>query len=101
MKSATSEQNSGVWLVATHKVEDFARWKPVFDDTAALKGRYGWQHSSVYTIDGDRNNVLTMEKFDSLEHAKAFASSAELKAAMGKAGVVGVPETHIVSEAHS
>lgn len=99
--TATSEQKSGAWLVATHKVEDFARWKPVFDGTATLKRAYGWKHSSVYTIDGDRNNVLVMEEFDSLEHAKAFASSPELKAAMGSAGIVGAPETHIVSEVAS
>lgn len=100
MRSATaiSARNSAAWVVTTHKVEDFARWKPVFDGTAALKRGYGWKHSSVYMIDGDRNNVLVMEEFDSLEHAKAFASSPELKAAMGKAGVVGMPQTRIVSE---
>jgi len=96
--TATSGQNSGAWVVTTHRVEDFARWKPVFDGTATLKHGYGWKRSSVYMIDGDRNNVLVMEEFDSLGHARAFASSPELKAAMGKAGVVGVPETWVVTE---
>jgi antibiotic biosynthesis monooxygenase (ABM) superfamily enzyme len=88
----TEKQNSGAWLVATHKVESFERWKPAFDGVAAIKRGYGWKQSSVYAIDGDRNNVLVMEEFDTLEHAKAFASSPELKAALGKAGVVGAPE---------
>lgn len=96
--NATSERNAGAWVVVTHKVEDFARWKPVFDGTAALKRDYGWKESSVYAIDGDQNSVLVMEEFDTLEHARAFVSAPELKAAMGKGGVVGVPEVRIVSE---
>jgi len=90
-------ETGGAWLHASHKVEDFARWKSVFDSTAALKGNYGWKRSLVYTINGDPNNVLVMEEFDTMAHAKAFAGSAELKAAMAKAGVVGRPEIEFVN----
>ena len=94
MKTAqqASTQTAGAWLVATHKVADFERWKPVFEGVAELKRRFGWKQSSVFAIDGDRNNVLVMEEFDTLEHARAFATSPELKAAMGEAGVVSAPE---------
>ena len=45
---------------------------------------------------------MVMEAFDSMEHAKAFASSSELKSAMGKAGVIGAPEIRFVNQvAHS
>ena len=38
----------------------------------------------------------------SIEKAKAFAASSELKSAMAKAGVASVPEIHfVVSVAHS
>jgi len=57
---------------SAHKVEDFERWKPVFDATAALKRGYGWKQFSVFAIDGDRNNVLVMEEFDTMANAKAF-----------------------------
>lgn len=97
MKSASEMQNSGAWVIATHRVEDFAQWKPAFDGVAALKRDYGWKHSSVYMVDGDRNNVLVIEEFDSLDHVKAFARSPELKSAMKDAGVVGVPEVHVLS----
>lgn len=91
-------QNGGVWLVVTHKVEDFAHWKPVFDSTAALKRGYGWKQSQVFAIDGDPNNVMVMEEFDSVKHAKAFASSPALKSAMSKAGVVGPPEIRFANK---
>lgn len=83
---------SGVFLVVSHKVADFAKWKVGFDTTAQLKRGFGWKGSSIYSIDGDRNNVLVMEEFGSFERAKAFAASPELREAMGKAGVLGPPE---------
>jgi uncharacterized protein (DUF1330 family) len=87
----------GAFLIVTHKVEDYDKWLPVFEGTAALKKKFGWKQSTVYSVDGDRNNVMVMEEFPSLEKAKAFATSPELKAAMGKAGVAGAPEIRFVS----
>ena len=91
-------QSGSVWLVVTHKVEDFARWKPVFDSTAKLKRSYGWKQSSIFSIDGDRNNIMVMEEFGNKEHAKAFATSPELKSAMARAGVIGPPEIHFIDK---
>ena len=88
---------SGAFLIVTHKVEDYDKWLPVFEGTAALKKKFGWKQSTVYSVDGDRNNVMVMEEFASLDKAKAFAGSPELKAAMGKAGVAGPPEIRFVS----
>ena len=88
---------TGAFLVVSHKVEDFDRWLPVFESTGALKKKFGWKQSTVYSVDGDRNNVMVMEEFPSLEKAKAFAASPELKAAMGKAGVAGPPEIRFVT----
>ena len=92
-------QSVGAWLIVTHKVEDFERWKPVFDSTIGMKNRHGWKRSSIYTADGDRNNVMVAEEFATMEGAKAFASSPELRAAMGKAGVVGAPDIRFVNQA--
>ena len=94
---AAAADGGGAFLLVTHKVEDFDRWLPVFEGTAALKRKHGWKQSTVYSVDGDRNNVLVMEEFASLEKAQAFAGSPELKAAMGKAGVAGPPVIHFIS----
>jgi hypothetical protein len=51
-----------------------------------------WKQSNVLSIDGDKNNVMVMEEFGSIEKAKAFAASSELKTAMAKAGVASAPE---------
>ena len=82
-----------------HKKEDFARWKVGFDSTNAMKKPHGWKRSNIYTQDGDRNNVMVVEEFATMEGAKAFAGSPELRAAMGKAGVVGAPDIRFVNHA--
>ena len=92
-------QSAGAWLIVTHKVEDFARWKVVFDSTIGMKKPHGWKHSSIYTVEGDRNNVMVVEEYATMEGAKAFAGSPELRAAMGKAGVVGAPDIRFVNHA--
>ena len=92
-------QSSGAWLVVTHKVQDLAHWKLGFDSTNALKKPHGWKRSNIYTLDGDRNNVMVVEEFATMEGAKAFAGSPELRAAMGKAGVVGAPDIRFVNHA--
>lgn len=92
-------EESGAWIAVTHKVESFERWRPVFDGTATMKRGYGWKQSWVFAIDGDPNNVLVLEEFGSMQRARAFASSPELKAAMGKAGVLGPPEIRFLSSA--
>ena len=90
-------QASPAFLVVTHEVQDFDRWKVAFDSTAALKRTFGWRQSTIYSVDGDRNKVTVIEEFGSLDGAKAFSQLSELKAAMTKGGVVGVPEIHFVS----
>ena len=87
----------GAFVLVTHKVEDYDRWLTVFQSTGALKRKYGWKQSAVYSVDGDRNNVMVMEEFASLDKARAFAGSPELKAAMGKAGVAGPPVIQFIS----
>ena len=97
--STVHAQSAGAWLIVTHKVEDFARWKVGFDSTIGMKKPHGWKHSSIYTVDGDRNNVMVVEEYATMAGAKAFAGSPELRAAMGKAGVLGAPDIRFVNQA--
>ena len=97
--SPAHAQSAGAWLIVTHKVEDFARWKVVFDSPIGMKKPHGWKRSSIYTVDGDRNNVMVVEEYATMAGAKAFAGSPELRAAMGKAGVLGAPDIRFVNQA--
>ena len=89
--------SGGVWMIITHKVYDYNRWKPVHDKTASQKRSYDWKDCSVFAVDGDRNHVMVMERFGSLERAQAFANSTELRDEMAASGVSSQPEIHFVN----
>ncbi len=96
---AAYAEPGGASVVVSHKVESFEKWKPIFDSTANWKVKFGWKQSIVLTSDSDRNNLTVIEEFDSLENAKKFASSPELKAAMSNAGVTSPPDVHFFNNA--
>ena len=89
--------SGGVWMVISHRVYDYNRWKRVHDETASTKRNYGWKDCSVFAVDGDRNHVMVMERFGSLERAQAFARSTELRDEMAASGVSSQPEIHFVN----
>ena len=54
---------------------------------------------AVFRSADDRSDVTVLHDFAAVRKAKAFASSAKLKAAMREAGVRGAPKIWIVTEA--
>ena len=78
-------------LAIQHNVRDYAAWKRVYDEFAPQRRAAGEISYQVFDVDGDRNNIAILQEWNNLENAKAFVASAELKEAMGKAGVEGEP----------
>ena len=86
------------WIHVRHSVADYEKWKPVFDETAEYKRNHGWKRYYAFTVEGNRNDVMVMEEFDTREHARAFLDSTYLREAMARAGVSGTPEILVVDE---
>lgn len=81
-----------VTFYAKHTVKDYSNWKKVYDDLAPTRKNMGVTGASV-SRDPQNANVLTVtHQFNDLSAAAAFAHSDDLKTAMGKAGVEGMPE---------
>jgi hypothetical protein len=47
-------------------------------------------------VSGDRNDLLVMDEFDSVEQARSFLESKDLKNALRLGGVVGTPEASLL-----
>jgi hypothetical protein len=71
------------WLYARHAVADFEKWKPAFAATAVPRRK----RFVVFAVEGNRNDLLVMEEFDTPEDARAWVDSAEHREAMARAGV--------------
>ena len=75
-----------------HRVADYARWKPVFDEHEPLRIEYGTVGHSLHRDADDPNVIIIAFRVNDLNRAKEFASSEELRSAMERAGVLGPPD---------
>ena len=90
-----------VTLFVRHHVSDYAKWRAVYNDFAVVQKKLGVIAESVYRADDAPNDVTVTHDFASVAEAKAFTQSAEMKEAIGKAGVVGAPTLWIATKANS
>jgi quinol monooxygenase YgiN len=88
----SSGNASHVRMFVRHEVSDYATWRKAYDDFDATRWKMGVTGQSVYQSTDNPNDVTAYHDFKSVEQAKAFAASAELKSAMQQAGVKGVPQ---------
>jgi quinol monooxygenase YgiN len=85
-------------MLVQHKVKDYGRWKEAYDSVADMRSSNGELSDQIYRDESDPNNLTLMFKWDSIENAKHYAQTPELKAAMEKAGVEGPPTIFFLDE---
>jgi hypothetical protein len=78
-------------MVVTHKVSNFGKWKPSYDEHDSMRLANGIHSYVIGRGVQDSNMVLVAVKVDDMEKAKAFAKDPSLKKAMQKGGVTGAP----------
>ena len=74
-----------------HRVNDFDAFREVYDSVAPMQAAGGVTAESVHRMAGDPDNVLVIHEFDSMETARSFFATPELKDAMVRGGVKGEP----------
>ena len=87
-------------LVTLHKVEDYARWKTEFESGSGIDMRKeaGEKAYQIFHTDDDSNNLAILFEWDSLDNARKFMESNELREKMQKGGVIGEPEIRFLEE---
>jgi len=70
-----------------HRVADYDAWRAVYDSFGDAQKAGGVTHEEVWRSQDDPNLVFVRHDFDDRAAADAFFSAAELKEAMGRAGV--------------
>jgi len=83
-------------LFVRHDTQDYDAWRQGYDAAAGVREAGGVRSASIYRSVDDRNNITVSHDFDSIEAARAFAASDELKEAMQALGVVGHPDIWFV-----
>ena len=80
-----------VRMFIRHNVTDYATWRKAYDDFDATRKKMGVIGQAVYQATDNPNDVTVTHDFKTIEAAKAFSESPDLKATMEKAGVSGAP----------
>ena len=83
-------------MILIQKVKDYNNWKSVFDSMRATRNDYGSTGAKVYRADNEPNEILVISDWPSIDKAKKFSQSQELKDARQKAGTVGDSQFYFV-----
>ena len=87
------------YLLVRHKVEDYERWKPVFDhDHGATREQWGSKGGWILRNADDPDELVILLEWDSVENARRFAEADELQDAMRRAGVADQPDVYFLEE---
>jgi hypothetical protein len=86
-------------LIVKHRVANFEAWKKVFDEMNPVRAKHGWTGHLVLQDAADPNIVTIVNRVKTLDGAKAYGGSPELRAAMQRAGVQGAPEVSFSEDA--
>jgi len=88
-------------LLIHHEVAEYTAWKAAFDSAFDWRHKNGELSCHIFRSAGNVNDLTLFFEWESLEKARAFVASEELKAKMASAGVKGAPHVDILSEVHS
>jgi hypothetical protein len=82
------------YLTVVHECKDFAPWKTVFDADAVNRKAAGLTDLVLRRESARPNMIALVFQVSDLSKAKAFVTSEPLRAAMQKAGIIGMPNIH-------
>ena len=85
-------------LLVKQSVKDFDAWKKVFDSVEDIRKSSGERSYQIYRKYADGNDMVIMFEWDTAENARKYFQSPQLKSAVEKAGVIGIPKPYSVSE---
>lgn len=83
----------------THKVKDFAVWKPYYDADEPRRNKYGIKTLKVFQDTKDPNSVCAFWELEDPAKVEEMGKEPELREIIKKAGVVGQPELRFYEEA--
>ena len=86
------------FVIFRSKVESFAKWKSIYDSNKEFRRNAGLKSDRAFQSKDDPNELVILFEWDSLERAKQFANSPELRERMQQAGVIGKPEVLFLEE---
>jgi len=78
-------------LIIRHKVKDYDKWRPMFDEHSLMQKAAGLSNPRVFRSADDKSEIVVVFDTKDTKRAKDFAASPDLRETMAKAGVMDDP----------
>lgn len=86
------------YLIVQHKVQDYAKWKPMYDEHQSTRKANGIRCEQLFQSADDPSDLTILFDVSDIERAREFTQSEDLKNIMQKAGVIGMPTFSFLEE---
>src|SRR5689334_14338889 len=90
-----------VHVLIRHKVADYTRWKQTFDSHLPMRKKAGEVGCQLFHNLQDPHDLVLLMDWQTVEEARKFMESSELRQRMQEAGVQGDPEIQYLEDARS
>ena len=87
-----------IYALAIQKIKDYDKWKEVFDEHGNVRKAKGSKGAVIYRNSNDPKQLMIITEWEDMDSAKNFALAEDLKIAMKKAGVIGLPELYYLEK---
>ena len=81
-----------ITTILNHKVKDYARWRPYFDEDAERRRNWGISNEKVYKAVGDPNHLYIEFVSNDSSAIDKLLNDPDLSGKMEAAGVISKPE---------
>jgi hypothetical protein len=87
-----------ITTILSHEVKDYNSWKKVFDEDAPNRSKMGVKITGLYKSVDNPKMITIFCEVPSEKAIKDFMANPDLKVAMEKGGVIGMPEVKILNK---
>jgi len=87
-----------ITAIVSHEVKNYSDWKKEFERDEPNRSKFGFKITGVYHSVEKPNQITIIGETPNAEAIKSFMANPELKAAMEKGGVIGMPEVRILQK---
>ncbi|MBC5992053.1 cyclase [Pontibacter cellulosilyticus] len=84
------------YLLIRHEVNDFDHWKTAYNEHKGAREKAGLRDLYLLQNKYNHNEVVILFETENDHRAQDFIESEDLKKAMERAGVVGMPEIRML-----
>lgn len=89
------------YLIVHHKVQDYATWKPFFDEHQSVRKEVGIKCEQLFQSADNPNDLTILFEVSDLNKVREFTQSEDLKEIMHQGGVIGIPDFSFLEEVES